>query len=294
MYSSCRLCMRNCGKNRTAGEFGFCRSTDKLRVARAALHMWEEPIISGTRGSGTVFFSGCSLGCIFCQNHTISRGNVGKEISVQRLVEIMWELKEKGAHNINFVTPTHYAPTLKEAVVAAKKNGFDLPIIYNTGTYDTAETIKMLDGVIDAFLPDFKYYLGKTGKAYSNAEDYPESAKSAIAQMYKQTGAPVLDDCGLIKSGVAVRVLLLPAHLAEAKLAVKYLYSTYGDNIYISLMKQYTPMPNMPSPLNRRVTKAEYFELVEYAAALGITKAFIQDFGTAEDSFIPIFDNTGV
>ncbi len=294
MYSKCRLCMRECGVNRAAGEQGYCRSADKMKIARAALHMWEEPIISGTNGSGTVFFSGCSLGCIFCQNHKISNGNVGKEISTRRLVEIMWELKKKGAHNINFVTPTHYAPTIKEAVTAAKKNGFDLPIIYNTGTYDAAETIKMLDGVVDVFLPDFKYYLKKTAKAYSNAADYPEAARAAISQMYKQTGAPKLNENGLIESGVVVRILLLPAHLAEAKLTVKYLYSTYGDNIYISLMNQYTPMPNMQSPLDRKVTRSEYSELVEYAASLGITKAFIQDFGTAEDSFIPPFDNTGV
>ncbi len=294
VYSKCNLCMRLCGKNRLAGELGFCKSIAIPRAARAALHMWEEPIISGTQGSGAIFFSGCSLGCIFCQNKDISYGNHGKFITAERLSKIMMELKAEGAHNINFVTPTHYAPTVREATLLAKKTGFDLPVIYNTGTYDTIETIKMLNDTVDVFLPDFKYYIAKTAKKYSNAENYPDVAKAAIEEMYNQVGAPVLDKNGLIKSGVVVRVLLLPAHLAEAKLTVKYLYSTYGNDIYISLMNQYTPMPNMETPLNRRVTRAEYSELVDYAVSLGVKNAFIQDFGTSGAEFIPSFDNTGV
>ncbi len=286
--------MRKCRINRTAGEVGYCKSPAELRIARAALHAWEEPIISGTNGSGAIFFSGCSLGCIYCQNRAISGGASGKIITTSRLCEIMWELKEKGAHNINFVTPTHYAPTVKEAVQSARLNGFDLPIIYNTGSYDTPETIKMLKDSVDVFLPDLKYYIGRTASKYSNAPDYPECARSAIDAMYNQAGPVKLNPQGLIKSGVVVRILLLPSHLAEAKLAVSYLYKTYKDNIYISLMNQYTPMAGMSPPLNRRVTRSEYRELTDYALSLGVTNAFIQEAGTASESFIPAFDNTGV
>ena len=267
--------------------------SDKITVARCALHAWEEPVISGTRGSGTIFFTGCSLGCVFCQNEAISRGRIGKSVDEDRLVDVMFELREQGAHNINFVTPTHFAPSVKEAVISARKRGLDLPTVYNTSSYDSVETIRSLDGIIDVYLADFKYYRQKTAEEVCGASDYPFVARMAIAEMVRQVPKPIIKN-GIMQSGVIVRVLLLPAHVAEAKLICKYLYSEYGDNIYISLMNQYTPMKNMKSPLDRRVTRAEYHELVSYAQNLGIKLAFTQEFGTAVESFIPDFNLSGV
>ena len=292
-YNECRLCARSCGVNRNAGALGACGMGAEPVLARAALHMWEEPPISGTRGSGTVFFSGCSLGCLYCQNVDISRAAYGKTVSIDRLAEIMLELEEQGAHNINFVTPTHYAPTLTAATRIARERGLTLPIVYNTASYDTADTVASLDGTVDIYLADYKYNLSRTAAAYSRADDYPEVARAAIAEMVRQRGRAVIED-GIMRSGVIVRVLLLPGHIAEAKLCVKYLYETYGDGIYISLMSQYTPMPGMPSPLDRRVTVAEYEELVDYAIKKGVKNAFIQDGASARESFIPPFDTTGV
>lgn len=292
-YEKCEMCAHRCGVNREAAETGICRMTDKCVIARAALHMWEEPIISGTRGSGAIFFSGCSLGCVFCQNRDISRTGKGKTVSAKRLSDIMFELESLGAHNINLVTPTHFAKTVREALEIAKRSGLAIPIVYNTSSYDTPETLKCLDGLIDIYLPDFKYCLSKTAVAFSFAADYPESAKLAIAEMVRQRPNAVIEN-GLMKSGVVVRILLLPSHVAEAKLSLKYLYSEYGDSVYFSLMNQYTPMNEMKPPLNRRVTHAEYLELIEYADKLGIKNGFTQEFGSAEESFIPSFDNTGV
>ena len=292
-YNACNLCMRKCGTDRTRGELGFCRMSNEVVIARASLHEWEEPIISGTRGSGTIFFSGCSLGCVFCQNREISRGSKGKAVSATRLSEIMLELMYKGAHNINLVTPTHFAPTIKEAVITAKKNGLKIPIVYNTSSYDAEKTVKLLEGIVDIYIPDFKYYLPKTAKKLSFAENYPETAKSAIREMVRQQPTPIIEE-GIMKKGVIVRILLLPGHVAEAKLSLKYIYDTHGDSVYISLMSQYTPIGQMTPPLNRRVTHAEYSELVEYAEKLGLKNGFTQEYGSAKESFIPSFDNTGV
>lgn len=292
-YSNCRLCARACGVDRENGEFGYCKMNSLPVVARSALHQWEEPIISGINGSGTIFFSGCSLGCVFCQNASISGGKTGVSVSDERISDMMLELAEKGAHNVNFVTPTHFIPSIKNAIIQARENGLKIPIVYNTGSYDSVEALKTLDGLVDVYLPDFKYYRSETAKKYSRACDYPEVAKAAISEMVRQRGSAVIKD-GLIKSGVVVRVLLLPGHVAEAKLIVKYLRDTYGDDIYISLMSQYTPMPEQESPLDRRVSHAEYDELVEYALKKGVKNAFTQEFGCADESFIPEFDNTGV
>ena len=292
-YENCNLCNRKCGVNRYDG-VGFCRMPADVYITRAALHQWEEPPISGERGSGTIFFSGCSLKCIFCQNREISRGPVGEQVSVDKLSDIMIDLQKQGAHNINFVTPTHYSPTIRLATEKAKAKGLFVPIVYNTGSYDTVEAIRSLKGVVDIYLPDLKYYKNSTSKKYSSAELYVESAREAINEMYRQVGNPKLDDNGLLTSGVVVRILLLPGHLAEAKLSLKYLIDTYGDGIYISLMNQYTPMPGIPAPLNRKVTHAEYDELLDYAEKLGLKNGFYQDFGTAKESFIPSFDGTGI
>ena len=263
-------------------------------VARAALHMWEEPIISGERGSGAIFFSGCSLSCVFCQNRNISHDGFGEEISDAALAEIMLRLESEGAHNINFVTPTHYAPSIINSTRIAKEKGFLLPIVYNTGSYDAISTIKSLAGTVDVYLPDLKYYINNTAEKYSSAPDYVEVARATIDEMVKQVGEPILSLDGIIKRGVVVRILLLPGHLAEAKLSVKYLLNKYGDNIYISLMNQYTPMPDMRGELSRRVSHEEYEELCDYAFRSGLKNGFIQDYGTAEESFIPPFDLTGV
>lgn len=263
-------------------------------ISRAALHHWEEPPISGTRGSGTVFFTGCSLGCVFCQNRCISSGESGVKVTVARLAEIMIELQSQGAHNINLVTPTHFVPSIIAAISEARRGGLTLPIVYNTGSYDTPETIDSLDGLVDVYLPDLKYYLPKTAKKLSFAEDYPDAARLAIDRMVKQVGEPHFDSDGIMTRGVIVRILLLPGHVAEAKLSLKYLIDRYGDKIYVSLMNQYTPMPGMASPLDRTVTREEYLSLVEYAERIGLKNGFTQEFGTAKESFIPDFDLTGV
>lgn len=288
-YKKCSLCGRRCLADREGGEIGFCRMTDRVTVARASLHAWEEPIISGTRGSGTIFFSGCSLKCIFCQNRDISRGRVGKEVSIEELADIMLALRDEGAHNINFVTPTHYAPSIKDAVSMARKSGLNIPTVYNTSSYDTIETIRALSGTVDIYLADFKYYRDKTARELSGAENYPDVAKLAISEMVRQHPEPIIEN-GLMSSGVVVRILLLPNRVAETKLILKYLYETYGNSIYISIMSQYTPMPNMKPPLDRRITRAEYRELVEYAERLGVMRAFVQEHGSAQESFIPEFN----
>ena len=292
-YKECTLCARACKVNRALGEIGYCRSSTDVSVARAALHHWEEPIISGTRGSGTIFFCGCSLGCVYCQNSEISRGKSGKTVSVDRLSGIMNELQAKGAHNINLVTPTHYAPSIVEAVGKAREDGLSIPIAYNTSSYDSPETIEVLNGSVDIYLADLKYHLSSTAKKYSAAENYPEAAKAAIEKMVLQRGSVRLEN-GLLSSGVIVRILLLPGHLAEAKLCCSYLLDKYGDDIYVSLMSQYTPMPDMEAPLNRRVTAREYGELCEYALKKGLKNGFMQEKCSAEQTFIPSFDCTGV
>ena len=289
IYSKCELCQRGCGVDRTSGNLGFCRSADEMKITRAALHFWEEPIISGTRGSGTVFFSGCSLGCVYCQNARISRSSVGRSVTPLQLAEEMLRLEGEGAHNINFVTPTHFAPGVAESIRIARELGLSVPTVYNTGSYDTVKTLGMLDGSVDVYLPDLKYYRADTAEKLSFAADYPVAARAAIAEMVRQRPTPILRD-GIIQSGVVVRILLLPSHVAEAKLSLRYLYDTYGDNIYISLMNQYTPMKGMTSPLDRTVTRSEYSEIVTYAERIGVVNAFIQEGGTQKESFIPDFE----
>ena len=288
-YKCCTLCARRCGIDRTKA-FGYCGASAEMLIARAALHMWEEPPISGTNGSGTVFFCGCSLGCIFCQNKTISRINSGKAVTPEELAAIMLRLEKAGAHNINFVTPTHYIPSITSTVVEARKKGLKIPIVYNTGSYELTSALKMLDGHIDIYLPDFKYYSSETAKKYSSAPDYREVADAAIEEMVRQVGEPLLDEYGIMRKGVIVRVLLLPSHVAEAKLIVSHLYKKYGNSIYISLMNQYTPMPGANGVLSRRVSNSEYSELVDFAIKKGIERCFIQEGETAKESFIPPFD----
>ena len=297
LYENCILCPRNCNTNRNDGNIGACMVSGKLKLARAALHYWEEPCISGEAGSGAVFFSGCSLHCVFCQNEEISRGQSGKEIGKERLVEIFLELQEKGANNINLVTPGQYVPHIIWAVEQARNQGLKLPIVYNTSSYEKVEILRRLEGIVDIYLPDFKYMSPDIAMKYSKAKDYPEVAKAAIAERVRQQPNPVFDEeTGLMKRGIIVRQLLLPNLLEDAKAIVKYLYDTYGDNIYLSLMSQFTPLSNVENypELNRKVSEKEYEEYVNYAIELGVENGFIQEEDVADESFIPHFDCEGV
>lgn len=292
----CSLCPRQCRARRDAGERGICGAADEILVARAALHMWEEPCLSGERGSGTVFFSGCPLGCVFCQNYAISRGASGKKVSVTRLSEIFLELAAKGAHNINLVTGTHYIPEIVAAAKLARGRGLKLPLVYNSSGYERVESLRLLEGTVDIYLPDFKYMDDCLAKKYSNAPDYSKTAKLALKEMVRQCGACDFTGGGIMRRGVIVRHLLLPSHTSDSKAVVKYIYETYGDSVFISLMNQYTPLnlEAIPHELRRRVTAAEYDAVVDYAISLGVENGFIQEGGTAEESFIPQFDNEGV
>ena len=295
-YENCLLCPRKCGTNRRTGQTGVCGVSSEIKVARAALHYWEEPCISGKRGSGAVFFSGCSLHCVFCQNREISDGKEGKVISKDRLSDIFMELEGKGANNINLVTPGQYIPDIVWAVNNAKSRGMKLPIIYNTSGYENVTELKLLEGIVDVYLPDFKYMDSTLSARYSRAKDYPSVAKQALSEMVRQQPDVVIDDAtGLIQKGVIVRQLLLPGHVNDAKAVLKYLYDTYHDHVYISMMSQFTPIALKDYPeINRTVTRREYERLVDYALEIGITNAFIQEGDVAKDSFIPAFDCEGV
>lgn len=295
-YENCLLCPRKCGINRRTGQTGVCGVSSEIKVARAALHYWEEPCISGKRGSGAVFFSGCSLHCVFCQNREISDGKAGKVISKERLSDIFMELADKGANNINLVTPGQYIPDIVWAVNDAKSRGMKLPIIYNTSGYENVTELKLLEGIVDVYLPDFKYMDSALSAMYSRAKDYPSVAKQALSEMVRQQPDVVIDDAtGLIQKGVIVRQLLLPGHVNDAKAVLKYLYDTYHDHVYISMMSQFTPIALKDYPeINRTVTRREYERLVDYALEIGITNAFIQEGDVAKDSFIPAFDCEGV
>lgn len=330
-YEHCKLCPRTCLINRTTQQIGICKMTSELKVARAALHFWEEPCISGTNGSGTVFFSGCNLHCVFCQNEKIAHGLAGKVISKERLSEIFLELQEQKANNINLVTPSHFVPHIIWAIEDAKRQGLSLPIVYNTSSYETIDTIKSLEGLVDIYLPDFKYFSSELAKKYSHAPDYPDVAKVVIEEMVRQQPRTLFrkeqytqqkqehrtdtatkqsiqvlsnpiyieemtEEYTIMQKGVIVRQLLLPGMLKDAKQIVKYLYETYGNQIYLSLMSQFTPLAHVEQypELNRKVTKKEYDAYVDYAIALGVEHGFIQEEDVAKESFIPEFDGVGV
>ena len=295
-YQNCLLCPRKCGINRGTGQTGVCGVSAEIRVARAALHYWEEPCISGEKGSGAVFFSGCSLHCVFCQNREISDGKAGKVISKERLSDIFIELAGKGANNINLVTPGQYIPDIVWAVSDARRRGMKLPIVYNTSGYENVTELKLLEGIVDVYLPDFKYMDSALSAKYSRAKDYPSVAKQALSEMVRQQPRVVIDDAtGLIQKGVIVRQLLLPGHVNDAKAILKYLHDTYQNSIYISMMSQFTPIALKDYPeINRTVTRREYERLIDYAIKIGITNAFIQEGDVAKDSFIPAFDCEGV
>lgn len=295
--SDCTLCPRRCHANRAAGQTGFCGQTAQLRAARAALHFWEEPCISGDCGSGTVFFSGCSLQCIFCQNHEIALGESGKVISVERLSQIFLGLQDKGAANINLVTAGHFIPQICRALELSKADGLSIPIVYNTGSYEEAASLRLLEGLIDIWLPDLKYFSSDLSARYSSAPDYFQAATAAIAEMFRQTPAVVFDSkTGLMQRGIIVRHLMLPDQAADSKKILRYLHTTYGDAIYISIMNQYTPLAGVSEipELNRKVAPEEYRRVLDFADRIGIENGFMQEDGTAAESFIPPFDYEGV
>lgn len=296
MMSACTLCPRECHVDRSSGKKGFCGMDGTIYLARAALHMWEEPCISGTKGSGAVFFSGCGLRCCFCQNHDIAIGSRGLAVSVERLGEIFLELKEKGAANINLVTGAHYVPQIIEALKLARMQGMDLPVVYNSSGYEKLETLKFLEGYVDIYLPDLKYMEPDLAQKFSHAPDYVERAKAAIKEMVRQSGSCQFGEDGYIRRGTIVRHLILPGHTKNSRKVLRYLHETYGEEIYISIMNQYTPVREFGEfkELNRKVTKREYEKVLDTAVEMGIQNGFIQEGETASESFIPEFDYEGV
>lgn len=337
-YTSCILCPRHCHVNRLAGETGYCGQTAHMHAARASLHMWEEPCISGAAGSGTVFFSGCNLRCIYCQNYDIALGQTGKEISADRLTEIFLTLQQKGAANINLVTPTHYIPTIAYALEQARLCGLSLPVVYNCGGYESADALQLLEGLVDIYLPDLKYVSGELSAKYSHAEDYFEKARMALAEMFRQVGKPVFfnpitppeetcllatdstllatdhaaapwphsshdapdavypPDTPMLRRGMIVRHLVLPGHIGDSKKVLHYLHDTFRNDIYVSVMCQYTPLVHVEAipELNRRVTPAEYQRVIDYCLRLGMENVYIQEGDVAQESFIPPFDLSGL
>lgn len=288
LFNKCNLCPRECSVNRNNKELGYCRASNKLKIGGYHLHMWEEPIISGKNGSGAIFFSYCNLRCIYCQNYDISIYDNGEEITIDRFANICLELQDMGAENINLVTPSHYIPLIREGLIMAKDKGLNIPIVYNTSGYEKVDSLRLLDGLIDIYLPDFKYYDDNLGK-YSNVNNYFEIADKAIQEMYRQVGSPIIKK-GIMRRGIIVRHLVLPHHSDDSKKVVKYLYDKYGDNIYLSIMNQYTPVRRCKYlELNDRVSKREYNNLIDYAYDLGIRKCFVQDSESQSESFIPVF-----
>ena len=291
--TTCKLCPRACNVDRGNGKIGYCGEGVQIRVARTSLHQWEEPCITGEYGSGTVFFSGCSLKCIFCQNHNIADSSVGRAFTIQELADAFLRLQEKKASNINLVTAGHFAEQIIPAIRLAKEKGLSIPIVYNSSAYETVESLQMLDGLIDVYLPDCKFCDKEIARNYAKAADYFEVAKAVIAEMVRQVGGPVFDETtGNMINGVIVRHLVLPGHTKDSMEILKYLYETYGNQIYVSIMNQYTPVIEQKEyiNLNRCVTKREYQKVIDYAIEIGIENAFIQEGETAKESFVPEFD----
>jgi putative pyruvate formate lyase activating enzyme len=293
---SCRLCPRNCGVNRLDGGLGFCKSGKEARIAKVSLHEWEEPCVSGDRGSGTVFFSNCNLRCVFCQNHMISEESYGKDVSIGRLAEIFLQQQERGAHNINLVTPTQYVPQIIDAVKIAKRDGLTLPVLYNTNSYEKVETIKSLEGTVDVYLADLKYYSDSYAIKYSEGPGYFLHASKAIDEMFRQVGKPVLDSEAIMLSGLIIRHLMLPGLLFDTKKVLDYIMETYGDSVYVSLMNQYTPMhrASLFPGIDKRLNKRHYESIIQYCLDSGMHNAFIQDPGTATEDYVPDFNLSGI
>lgn len=293
----CNLCPRKCNIDRSTGK-GYCNCGNKIRVARSDLHMWEEECISGTEGSGTIFFSGCNMQCVFCQNHEISFDGVGVEIDVERLCELMLELELKGANNINLVTGTHFMTLICRAIELARNNGMCIPVVYNTSSYENVDSLKMLEGLVDVYLPDFKYMDDELAIRYSKAPGYAGIATAAIDEMVRQCGGTdkeAYDVRGIMQKGVIVRHMILPGHTRDSINILGYLHERYGDKINISIMSQYTPVNDLKDypEINRTITKREYEKVCSYAVDIGIEKGYFQEGKVAMESFIPRFDFKG-
>lgn len=294
ILKNCCLCPRKCGINRYEQK-GYCGANNKLKIAHYSLHMWEEPVISGDTGSGTIFFSNCNMKCMYCQNKKISLDGYGKYTSLKRLEEIMMELQDKGANNINLVTPTHYVPQIAKVLKRIKNKSLNIPVVYNTSSYENVGTLMMMNNLVDIYLADLKYYDDELALKYSFCTDYFETATMAIDEMFRQVGGLQISEDGLLKKGVIVRVLILPGHIEDAKNIINYLYKTFGDSIIISIMNQFTPVNKCKyDNLNRKVTDDEYNEVIDFASELGIVNAFVQEGDAAEESFIPDFDKNNI
>lgn len=292
----CNLCPRKCFVNRLDGELGYCNASSEVTIAKVTLHHWEEPCISGVKGSGTVFFSHCNLNCVFCQNHKISQVGYGKTVSINRLSEIFLEQQSRGALNINLVTPSHYVPQIIEALKLAKSRGLNIPILYNSNGYENIDTIKVLRGFIDVYLPDLKYYKDKYALKYSKATNYFACARVVIAEMVSQVGEVKFDNDGIIQKGVIIRHLMLPGLLFDSKKIIDFIYTTFRDSVYISLMNQYTPMYTAYKypEINKVVNPNHYDALINYCLKIGITRCFIQESGASSEAYVPDFDLRGV
>ena len=295
LLKSCYLCPRKCAINRLNGILGYCNAGLNVRVAKAMLHTWEEPCISTGKGSGTVFFSNCNLSCVFCQNYDISQGHKGMDISIDRLVDIYLELQDKGASNINLVSPTHYVPQIIESLSLAKGKGLKLPIIYNSNGYENVKTLRYLNGYIDIYLPDIKYYSNKFAVKYSNVKDYFKHASSAVLEMFSQVGSPVFEG-NAIKRGLIIRHLLLPGLLSESKKILDWITESLPKSVYVSLMSQYTPVYKAGSfpEINRKVSQKSYEWLVDYFLSLGLENGFMQEMDSADTIYTPEFNFDGV
>ena len=296
LYKNCSICPRNCRIDRTKGQIGYCQSGHEIKAALASVHMWEEPPISGSCGSGTIFFSGCNLRCVFCQNYTISSENSGKTISTERLSEIMLEQQARGVHNINLVTATHFIPSIIKAVQKAKNNGLKIPIVYNTGGDEKVESIKMLEGTVDIYLPDIKYFSSELSLKYSGASDYFDYASEAVLEMYRQTGNNIYDDNGIMKSGVIIRHMIMPSHREDSYKVLDWIRDNIGTEACVSLLSQYTPAYNAEKykEINRKLMSLEYTRVIEHFFDIGLKNGFMQEKSSAESKYTPIFDLSGL
>ncbi len=287
--AKCEICPHKCRIDRTKNQIGRCKSTDKVKIALYSIHDFEEPCISGKNGSGTVFFSNCNMNCIYCQNYEISQEGRGKEISIEELAEIFIEQQNRNVENINLVTPTSYVLQIIEAIKIAKSNGLKIPIVYNTNGYERVETLKLLKGYIDIYLPDLKYYEDKIGKKYSKIDNYFEIATKAIKEMYRQVGDPKLDERGIIKKGLMIRHLVLPNNIENSKKVLKWIKENIDENVYIDIMAQYFPTCKAKEnlELNRKLTKEEYEEIEQYVYELDIKNGYMQELGEHEEEYVP-------
>lgn len=289
--NSCTICPHNCKVNRNNGQIGRCRSGNKVKIALASVHNYEEPCISGKNGSGTIFFSNCNLSCIYCQNYKISQLGKGYELSVEELANIMLEQQEKGVNNINLVTPTMYAYQIIEAIKIARKNGLNIPIVYNTNGYENVKTIQDLNGYIDIYLPDLKYYSNELSKKYSKVDNYFKYTTEAIKEMYRQVGCPVFDENGIIQKGLIIRHLVLPNHLQNSKHVLKWIKENMPEDTYVSVMAQYFPTYKAKEDdlINRKLTKKEYKEIEEFLYTLDLRNGYMQELGEHEEEYVPDF-----